>query len=253
MAQPPIVHAVFDSNLIGIRLSGPDLPSALSELSERVERGQGGYACFVNVHTLTESTTNESLRAALEHATFCFPDGMPLVWLMRLKGSSIGGRISGPDFTREFATAQRARSQGLVGGAPGRAEELASALGITACVYSPPMRDFSVENALEDWKAFLQHCPGGKAPSIVWVGLGAPKQEVWMQAVSRHAPETFFFGVGAAFDFLAGHVRRAPAWMRNNGLEWVHRLSQDPRRLWKRYLRTNAKFALLALRELTRQ
>lgn len=236
--------------LVGTDVFDGDRSTALQAIRDRINSGIGGYVCFVNVHVLTESTANEQLRVALRQAAICFPDGMPLVWLSRMKGYPAIERVCGPDLTKTIASAEKARHFGIIGGVPGRAESLAAALGITATSYSPPVREFSVENALEDWRLFLSRCPGGIAPTIVLVGLGAPKQELWMHTVSSVAPNTLFLGIGAAFDFLSGHVQRAPLWMRNAGLEWAHRLAQDPRRLWKRYVKTNSKFLILALRDL---
>jgi N-acetylglucosaminyldiphosphoundecaprenol N-acetyl-beta-D-mannosaminyltransferase len=110
--------------------------------------------------------------------------------------------------------------------------------------YSPPYRPFSKENAREDWETFLARAKaaGVERPRWVWVGLGAPKQEKWMEAVAEIAPDTLFFGVGAAFDFLAGTKARAPEWMRKSGLEWLHRFGSEPGRLWKRYLVTHSLF-----------
>jgi N-acetylglucosaminyldiphosphoundecaprenol N-acetyl-beta-D-mannosaminyltransferase len=107
------------------------------------------------------------------------------------------------------------------------------------------MRPFSAENAREDWAAFLKLCP--QTPQLVWVGLGAPKQERWMREVAKVAPETLFFGIGAAMDFLSESKARAPGWMQRNGLEWFFRLVQEPRRLGMRYLATNSRFLIKAL------
>ena len=139
---------------------------------------------------------------------------------------------------------------GFIGGAPGQAEELARQFGVKANCYSPPVRPFSAENANEDSRNFLALCSGGQIPSVVWVGLGAPKQELWMQAVSPLATATLFFGIGAAFDFLTGSKSRAPLWMQKNGLEWLYRLSREPGRLGGRYLVTNSLFTVKVAKEI---
>jgi N-acetylglucosaminyldiphosphoundecaprenol N-acetyl-beta-D-mannosaminyltransferase len=203
------------------------LDEALAACEARVAAGRGGSACFVNVHTLTEAHRDADLRDALHAASFLFADGVPLLWLARAKRAPIATRVCGPDFMDAMLRRQGARLHGLIGARP------------------------EVTSALEDWQAFVARCPDRRPPQLVWVGLGAPKQERWIAAVSRAVPEVMFFGVGAAFDFLAGHKLRAPRLVQRLGLEWTHRLASEPGRLWKRYLLANARFAVLAARELT--
>jgi N-acetylglucosaminyldiphosphoundecaprenol N-acetyl-beta-D-mannosaminyltransferase len=237
-------------DLFNVPIAIPTFEQAL----DACRRQPSGWVCFVNVHTLTESRTDARLQSALRGAFLALPDGMPLVWSAHAKGARQTQRVCGPDFTAAWAKRYPDEPVGLIGGQPGRAEALAKNLGLRqTTVYSPPMRPFSEANAREDWARFLERCPGGKAPQFVWIGLGAPKQEYWMQAVSAIAPETLFFGVGAAFDFHAGAIDRAPEWMQRSGLEWVHRLSQDPKRLWKRYLVTNTRFVIGMARETIRR
>jgi N-acetylglucosaminyldiphosphoundecaprenol N-acetyl-beta-D-mannosaminyltransferase len=154
---------------------------------------------------------------------------------------------------KEFLLKTLDQSHGFVGGAPGQAEEIAAMFGVKGVFYSPPYRSFSSENAVDDWNRFLDLCPNRVPPSCVWVGLGAPKQEFWMQTISPLAPATLFFGVGAAFDFLSGSIKRAPKWMRDSGFEWLYRASQEPKRLFIRYLITNTKFLYLATAELLKR
>lgn len=236
-------------SILGVSISRLGLAAALDKCTQMASEERGGYACFVNVHSLTESRSSADLRVCLNGASFAFADGMPLVWVSRYYGKPVESRVCGPDFMREFLTQNQSLVQGFIGGAPGRAEELVQKFGVQGITYSPPVRAFSSENAQEDWKCFLESCPEGKAPSIVWVGLGAPKQEFWMKEVSPLAPKTLFFGVGAAFDFLTGTTARAPVWMQKSGLEWCFRLAQEPGRLWRRYLGTNTRFILELIRD----
>jgi N-acetylglucosaminyldiphosphoundecaprenol N-acetyl-beta-D-mannosaminyltransferase len=143
------------------------------------------------------------------------------------------------------------RVHGLIGASPEVTGAVAARYGVQVIAHSPPMRPFSEAHALEDWHAFVARCPGRRPPQLVWVGLGAPKQERWMAAVSPVAGDVMFFGVGAAFDFLAGRKRRAPRVLQRLGLEWTYRLASEPGRLWKRYLVSNARFARLVFDELT--
>jgi N-acetylglucosaminyldiphosphoundecaprenol N-acetyl-beta-D-mannosaminyltransferase len=239
------------THLLGLEISRSDLPSAVEACSQLLASGRGGYVCFVNVHTLSDSTRHTELRAALEGATIRYADGMPLVWLSHLKREPIAQRVSGPDLMAAMLGAHHDSIHGFLGGMPGRAEMIAASFGVRGIFHSPPVREFSPEHAHEDWQTFVACCPGGKPPAIVWVGLGAPKQELWLAAVSPHARSTVFFGVGAAFDFLSGAKRRAPRWMQRTGLEWAYRLGSDPRRLWKRYIVTNTRFMLQCVRELS--
>lgn len=210
----------------------------------RIASGSGGYACFVNVHSLTEATRQPALRESLRGATYCFADGMPLVWLARRLGAPIAGRVAGPDFMAAMLARTRHLRHGFVGGATtDTAKRIASAFGVDATCYAPPMRAFSPAHARDDWDRF------GATPPIVWVGLGAPKQELWLAEVARHAPGVMFFGVGAAFDLLAGDRPRAPRWMQRCGLEWLYRLAREPRRLVPRYAATNTRFLARVVRD----
>ena len=248
-----VAHAEIGSTVaLGeLAVSRLGLDAALAACEARIARRAGGSACFVNVHTLTEASRDSDLRAALLAATYRFADGMPLLWLARAKRAPIAARVSGPDFMDAMLRRQATRVHGLLGSTPEVTEAVAGRYGIEAVTHSPPIRAFSEAHALDDWEAFVARCPDGRAPRLVWVGLGAPKQERWMAVVSRAAPEVMFFGVGAAFDFLAGRKPRAPRLLRRLGLEWTHRLASEPRRLWKRYLVSNARFARLAAHELT--
>ena len=227
------------------------LEAALAACEARVARGAGGSACFVNVHTLTEAARDAPLRDALHAASFRFADGVPLLWLARATRAPIATRVCGPDFMDAMLRRQGGVVHGLIGASPEVTGAIAARYGIEAVVHSPPMRPFSESHALEDWQAFLTRCPGRVSPRLVWVGLGAPKQERWIATVSRAAPGVMLFGVGAAFDFLAGRKPRAPRMLQRLGLEWAHRLGSEPGRMWRRYLVANARFARLVVEELT--
>jgi N-acetylglucosaminyldiphosphoundecaprenol N-acetyl-beta-D-mannosaminyltransferase len=215
-----------------------------------VARGAGGSACFVNVHTLTEASRDPQLREAMHAASFLFADGVPLLWLARAKRAPIATRVCGPDFMDAMLRRHGAAVHGLIGASPEVTGAIVARYRIAAVAHSPPMRPFSEAHALEDWQAFVDRGPG-LPPRLVWVGLGAPKQERWIHTVSRVAPGVMFFGVGAAFDFLAERKPRAPRVLQRLGLEWTHRLASEPGRMWKRYLVANARFARLVVEELT--
>ncbi len=235
--------------ILGVNISRLGFEQALKACLERSAQAEGGYVCFANVHNLIESHWNSEVRGALNGASFAVADGVPLVWASQWGDGPIASRVCGPDFMKAYLEKTSEEIHGMIGGAPGQGQALAEKLGFRAVCYSPPMRFFSAENAREDWLKFLELCPGGRPPAVVWVGLGAPKQELWMRAVSPLAPSTLFFGVGAAYDFLAGNKSRAPMWMQKNGLEWLYRLTQEPGRLWRRYLYTNSLFLFLLGRQ----
>ena len=229
------------ATLFDVPISRFDLESAVEECVARIAKGSGGYACFVNVHSLTEATRQPALRESLREATYCFADGMPLVWLAR---PAIAGRVAGPDFMAALLARTRHLRHGFIGGATTEvAQRIAEQFSVDATGYAPPMREFSPAHAREDWDRF------GATPPIVWVGLGAPKQELWMAEVAKRAPGVMMFGVGAAFDVLGGRRRRAPAWMQARGLEWAYRLAQEPRRLLPRYVATNTRFLARVVRD----
>ena len=203
------------------------------------------YVTQVNVHSVVTAQSDERCSEALRHADLSVPDGMPLVWLLRLRGSSIKTRVYGPDLM--LMICEEAAKKGwkcfLYGGKEGIPELLRDTLvnrfpGLNIVgVYSPPFRDLTEE---EDGNVCAMI--NRTKPHILWVGLGAPKQDIWMYQHRNTLDVSVMHGVGAAFDFITGQVRQAPRWMMNSGLEWLFRLYCEPRRLWKRYTVTNLKF-----------
>ena len=210
-------------------------------------------AHFCNVHLTVTAHDSVGLLETLERGSLNATDGMPLVWMARRLGVR-GDRVPGPDLM--LAVMDRGRARGarhyLYGGAPGVAEALERRLladlpGLhVAGVFSPP---FTPQAELLDVDlARIQ----ATVPDYVWVGLGAPKQEFWVEEARDRLHAAGILAVGAAFDFHSGSKRRAPRWMQRTGLEWLYRLASEPRRLWRRYLVTNTRFVLLAVRQLAR-
>ena len=233
-------HPTVD--ILGVRVSRFGFRETKEMCVKELDAKQGGYVCFANVHTVTESLDSPDLCGALNQAVFAVADGKPLVWVSRLLRAPISSRVCGPDFMADFLKHHPNYRHAFVGGKPGVADRLIQKFELKSAVaYCPPFRPYSDAYAREDWTALLK-ASGGLPPDCVWVGLGAPKQELWMRSVSQLGVTSLFFGVGAAFDFLTGGVARAPAWMQSMGLEWFYRLTQEPRRLWRRYLSTNPRF-----------
>jgi N-acetylglucosaminyldiphosphoundecaprenol N-acetyl-beta-D-mannosaminyltransferase len=212
--------------------------------------------CTVNVHTLTTCQRDPQLMGIMRRAALLTMDGQPLRWLANLKyGLKLKERVCGPDLMlRCFAEGQRCHwKHYLLGGAPQTLERLVAALSsqfpqaTVVGYHSPPFRPLSQSELEAQIKAINQ-----AAPDFLWVGLGAPKQEKWIDAHRDAINVPVQIGVGAAFDFISGNVARAPVWLQRFGLEWFFRTLRDPRRLWKRYLTTNAQFFIWALMDLLR-
>jgi len=208
------------------------------------------YICVCNVHTVMECQHDEAVRCAVNGAGLATPDGMPLVWLGKWKSQVQVSRVYGPDLVLALCqlSLERGYSHYFYGGAAGVPELLASRLGERfpglkiAGTYSPPFRPLTSK---EDTHIIQQI--NQTAPDIIWVGLGTPKQDLWMATRREQLTAPVLIGVGAAFDFHTGRIPQAPAWMQGVGLEWLFRLWQEPRRLAYRYLVYNPLFILLIL------
>lgn len=206
------------------------------------------YVCICNVHSVVTARQNRLFRRALFHADMATPDGMPLAWMLRQMGYPAQQRINGPDLMWQYCARAALSSESifLYGGTQATLDALAQKLRaafpeitIAGC-YSPPFRALS---AGEDMQITEQINRSGA--NIVFVSLGCPKQELWM-AEHRGKIHAVMVGVGAAFDYHAGTLQRAPRFMQEHGLEWLHRLYSEPRRLWKRYMVTNSIFIIAA-------
>jgi N-acetylglucosaminyldiphosphoundecaprenol N-acetyl-beta-D-mannosaminyltransferase len=225
-------------------------------IADHAVGGGGGYVCLCNVHVLATARHDGRLRSVLADAWLRLPDGAPVAWLQRRLGHAGAERVGGPDvMARVLDLGQASQLRHFLLGSTtavlaGLERELAASFpGATiAGVLSPPFTPLTP--SIRDDVLFAI---GAAQPHLVWVGLGAPKQEYWMQELAPRAASPLFVGVGAAFDFLAGTTPRAPQWMRMAGLEWLHRLRLEPQRLAGRYLRTNTEFVVQTGQELARR
>jgi len=232
------------SDIIGTKVSALGFNDAVEAILRWSQRKEHRVVCVCNVHMVVEASKDASLSEILGRADMVASDGMPLVWLMKRRGLNKAERVAGPDLLASIL--ERAGSDGpsvyFFGGSPATIEAMKAAIASrfsalkVAGYEAPPMLPARppVNNQVVD--RIRQ-----SGAHIVFVGLGCPKQEYWMAAHSPHIPAVLI-GVGAAFDFLAGTVPRAPMWMQRSGLEWLFRLLSEPRRLWRRYLKTNALF-----------
>ncbi|MGH9564325.1 MAG: WecB/TagA/CpsF family glycosyltransferase [Terracidiphilus sp.] len=232
-------------NILGVGVHAIDMNRAVEQVCEAIDRGRKGYVCVTGVHGIMEAQTDPQFRSILNHSLLTTPDGMPTVWIGKLRGFSEMRRVFGPDLMLEVCerSVEKGYTHFLYGGAPGVAEALQGSLtrrfpGLRVVgTYTPPFRPLNSE---ED--ASLRKTIGDLRPDMIWIGLSTPKQERFMAQYLPLLDTKLMFGVGAAFDVHTGRIQDAPDWIKNSGLQWFHRLCQEPRRLWKRYLINNPRF-----------
>jgi N-acetylglucosaminyldiphosphoundecaprenol N-acetyl-beta-D-mannosaminyltransferase len=243
-------------DVLGVPVSCVTMADAVDRIAGWIDQGRRAYVCVTGVHGVMECRRDRGLRDIHARADMVTPDGMPLVWFLRLSGDRRIERVYGPDLMRAVTAMSVARGDRhfYYGGADGVAERLVAVLGGTypglrvAGMLCPPFRPLTPE---ED-RAHVDAVNAAR-PDIVWVGLSTPKQERWMADHLGRIEAPVMIGVGAAFDFIAGTKRQAPSWLQRNGLEWLFRLCTEPRRLWRRYAYIVPGFLLLAGREFARR
>jgi N-acetylglucosaminyldiphosphoundecaprenol N-acetyl-beta-D-mannosaminyltransferase len=229
-----------------------DWSTALSRIGAWAAARESRYVCICNAHSVVTAGQDAAFGTVVAQADMATPDGAPVAWMMRKLGFGAQQRINGPDLMWKYCAeaAQRNESIYLYGGAEETLTVLQAKLATAfptlqvAGAYSPPFRALTVA---ED--AAVVERINASGAGTVWVSLGCPKQELWMAAHRGHI-RAVMVGVGAAFDYHAGTIQRAPLWMQHAGLEWLHRLVSEPRRLWRRYLVTNTLFIAGATRQL---
>ena len=235
--------------IVSLRVNVVNHESAIDKIRELVEKQNGGYVCFSTVHMIMESFDNPDYGARVNRADLVIPDGMPLVWMQKLHKETRATRVRANDLMIMLcAYAEKNNlSVGFYGGKQSvidrileRASKDYPRLKI-AYAFSPPFRPLTDE---ED--AAITAEINEKKPDILFMGLGCPKQENWMSA-HKDTVKAVMLGVGASFDFFAGNVKESPEWLGKLGLEWLFRLTQEPQRLWRRYLILNPRFMRLAI------
>lgn len=243
-----IVSSGPATRVLGVPVSTINMDQAINTILSWVDVGEARYVCVRDVHGIMRAQEDIDLLEVHNRAGLVTPDGMPLVWLARWRGHRHVTRVCGADLVAELcaASVERGISHYFYGGKPGVAERMAGALvsrfpGLrVAGTDTPP---FGLMSEQEDTRHTARIAASDAR--IVWVGLSTPKQEFWMRDHVDRIPGATLIGVGAAFDFYAGDVKRAPKWMHQRGLEWLHRLASEPRRLWRRYLVLAPKFVLM--------
>jgi N-acetylglucosaminyldiphosphoundecaprenol N-acetyl-beta-D-mannosaminyltransferase len=242
-------------NVLGVGVHVVDMQSTALLLERWLTDKVKGYVCLTGVHGIMEAHRDSGLKSVFADALLVAPDGMPTVWMGHLQGFAAIKRVFGPDLmiyilgSAEFRTC----THFFCGGKPGVAERLRDKMvqrfPWTQIVgtYSPPFRPMTSveEKALQAKVGILQ-------PDIIWVGLGTPKQERFMARYLPMLDTNLMIGVGAAFLFHTGAIQDSNDWVKHAGLQWLHRLLQEPSRLWKRYLLNNPLFLFYALLQITR-
>ena len=243
------MHEDFDTyDVLGVRVNAVQIPGVVDRMEEWIARREAcRFVAVTGMHGVMLAQHDPAFRQVLSGAAMVVPDGMPLVWAGRRHGFDLPRRVYGPELMGAFCA--RTHGKGyrhfFYGGKPGVGEALGKRLcecypGLQiAGVLCPPFR--SITN--EEDRAIVRAIEDSRA-DVVWVGLGAPKQELWMHDHWQRLSAPVLVGVGAAFDFLTGRVSNAPEWMREHGLEWSFRLLREPRRLWKRYIILGSEFVV---------
>jgi len=233
------------ANVLGLAIDAINIEQALVRIEENLRLQRKGYVCLAGVHGVMESRRNPTLARIFADAALVAPDGMPTVWVGHHQGHPYMERVAGPDLMLEVISRQEFRgySHFLCGGKQGVAEELRDQLIARypevriAGTYTPPFGPISPAQEEELLSAI--NCVH---PDIVWVGISTPKQEQFMDRYLPLLDTTLMFAVGAAFDFHTGRIADCSDWIKRSGLQWLHRLLQDPKHLWRRYLRNIPPF-----------
>jgi N-acetylglucosaminyldiphosphoundecaprenol N-acetyl-beta-D-mannosaminyltransferase len=233
------------ADILGVQVDALDIERALARIELALNSRIKGYICMAGVHGIMEAQRQPAVHKAYRGSWMTLPDGMPTVWVGRLQGHQSIDRVTGPDLMLEiFRRRQFAQfSHFLYGGKPGVAQELAANLSSRfpwariVDTYTPPFRELTFKEEYD-----LISTVRRLRPSIIWVGISTPRQEIFMQRYLPQFETSLVFGVGAAFDFHTGRIKDCAEWIKRAGLQWFHRLIQDPRHLLWRYLRNNPSF-----------
>lgn len=237
--------------ILKTRINVTNMDDTLSYIKNHIDELRGRYICVSNVHTTVMSYENEAYRHIQNSAAMALPDGAPLSTYSRKHGFGSAHRVTGPDLMVELLSSADAKPlrHFFYGSTQQTLDAMCSRIesdypkAIVAGVYSPPFRALS-DSEGEDIVELIN----AAKPDIIWVGLGAPRQEEFMYQY-RERLNAVMIGVGAGFDYLAGNIKRAPKLMQKLSLEWLYRFMQDPKRLWRRYVTTNIKFVRYIYRE----
>lgn len=240
------------TNVLGVKVNSTTYTSTLKSIDKWVKTYARKYICVSNVHSIMECQKDPRLLKGVNNAAIVTADGMPLVWLSNLYGRK-AERVYGPTLTLKLCNLAEKKGYKVffLGGRKGISKKLSKKL-------KKMYPNMKVVGLMETQDLPLNKSDNKKIvnsinkldPQIVFVGMGCPTQERWMIDNRTQLKPNVLLGVGAAFDFIGGRVKQAPSWMQNGGMEWLYRLSQDPKRLWKRYTIMNAQFVYLVTRQI---
>jgi N-acetylglucosaminyldiphosphoundecaprenol N-acetyl-beta-D-mannosaminyltransferase len=252
----PALPACPAIDVLGIRVDVMNMEQVLSRIGALLARREKGYLSAITVHGVMLARRDAEFAAAFADAAIAIPDGTPIAWAGRLQGHPRMQYVTGPDLMREVFLRKEfaGYTHFFYGGDVGVAEDLAAHFRKLAPwarivgTFTPPFRPLTKieERGLI---AQIKQCK----PDMIWVGLGTPKQDKFMRRFLPKLDATLMFGVGAAFDFHTGRIRDCSRWIKNAGMQWLHRLLQDPKRLWWRYMRDNPAFLLGLMLQLARR
>jgi len=240
------------ASILGSHIDALEWDDAISTICTWAKNRESRYVAICNVHSVVTALQEPLHKQVINSADMATCDGMPITWMLRKLGFPQQQRINGPDLMWKYCEKVEKSGQKVFfyGSTDENLVLLKTRLLVVfpalqiAGMYSPPFRDLT-----DDEDAQVVKRLNDSGAGVVFVGLGCPRQELWMQ-LHRGKINAVMIGVGAAFNYHAGTIQRAPLWMQNAGLEWLHRLAADPRRLWKRYLVTNTLFIFAATAQL---
>jgi len=244
-------------NILGTGFSRINMEDTLKTIEKFITNGRKSQVCVTNAYSLVLMQKDKAFKDVTNSASLVVTDGKPLIWISKLYGESIPERVAGSDLVCELCRISAIKGYKLffLGSSPATLKKIVENLKkmfpflrITGVCSPSFKKEFSVREN-EKMIALINKAE----PDVLFVGLGAPKQEKWIEKHKDELQVPVSIGVGAAFDFIAGTVKRAPNWMQRCGLEWLFRLIQEPRRLWKRYLIGNTIFIWLVFRELVKK
>lgn len=239
-------------SVLGCEIAAFTMNEMLDAAINQSKRDSGGYVCFTNVHAAVMAREDTAFRDIINGSFLSVPDGKPVYWVGKIKGNKDIEQTPGPDFFPKLLSVASTPplKHYFYGGSQQVLDTLIEKVKLNypyaeiVGSESPPFRELSDEEIISSLNRIRE-----AKPDFIWVGLGAPKQEIWMAQYWQELKPAVLLGVGAAFDFHAGTVQRAPRWAQRLGLEWLHRLLQEPGRLWKRYFYTNSMFMFYLLKD----
>jgi N-acetylglucosaminyldiphosphoundecaprenol N-acetyl-beta-D-mannosaminyltransferase len=241
-------------NILNINVSTGDAGSILNEAVQLIEKNQKFYICTINAFLAVKSNEDRQLLNILNNAEIVIPDGMPLVWYSRLSGNPIPERISGYEFFYNFSKIANKKnysyfffggtSDAVLAGVKNRLEKEFKNIEVRGVLCPPFMDTFP-----DEFDDYVVGIINNFKPDVLWVGLSAPKQERWIYKNIDRLDIKMAFGIGAAFNFYANIIKRAPSWMQKAGLEWLYRMFAEPKRLFKKYMVNNTKFIHLVIKD----